>query len=415
MLASLRRKFVIITTALVAVVLAGVLAGSVVGARMESVDQLRRSMEMALYRADNMQMPAFEMGKKPDGPGGQEDMPRVPVYVFEVMNGAVSQNNNDWFYLDESLMQRIAAQVQASSTDEGSLATEHLMWRRLATDTGWRVAVCDTTSADALFTSQLVQSVGIFVAGTAIVALISVGLARWALAPVEQSWEQQKRFVADASHELKTPLSVILANSQILEDHESQIPQEDMRWILSTREEAESMKALVDDLLDLARTDDALEGDKAARNMESLDFSEMVSRIALQFDAIAFERNCSIETDIEKGVQVQGDPSTLDRLVSILVDNACKYAREGSAVDVVLQKKNGRAVLSVHNAGDPIPAQDLPHVFERFYRSDAARTKDGVGGYGLGLAIAKGIADAHNASLEVASTAQDGTTFTLGF
>jgi signal transduction histidine kinase len=168
------------------------------------------------------------------------------------------------------------------------------------------------------------------------------------------------------------------------------------------------MRGLVEEMLELARTE---EGGGCARRNVDVNLSELVEGEALQFDAVAYERGALIESDIAGDVHVVGDPDLLDRLVKTLIDNACKYALAGSTIQVLLERHAGAVSLSVTNAGEPIPAEDLPHVFDRFYRSDKARTRS-TGGFGLGLAIAKGIVESHGGRIEVKSSAEKGTTFT---
>ena len=152
-----------------------------------------------------------------------------------------------------------------------------------------------------------------------------------------------------------------------------------------------------------------------AMRHEDIDLSEMVEAATLEFDAIAFERGCLVEDDIAPDLHVSGDPEWIERVVRILVDNACKYAARGSTVTVRLSGSSGHPILAVHNMGSPIDAEDLPHVFERFYRTDEARSREAEGGFGLGLAIAKGIVDAHGGKISVSSTEEEGTTFTVAF
>lgn len=246
-------------------------------------------------------------------------------------------------------------------------------------------------------------------------AIISVYLADWATRPIEEAFQKQQRFVGDASHELKTPLAVILANGEILmRSHE--LSAKDRRWVKSISDEAEHMKNLVGELLQLARTDEGMvDSSSFAFRMESIDFSDMVESASLEFDALAFERSCTIETELQEGVHVNGDREWVDRLVKILMDNACKYAYDGSQITVRLTPEKRKSVrLSVTNRGEPIAPEDLKHIFDRFYRSDNSRSRtDSPGGFGLGLAIARGIAEAHGGTISATSTAEEGTTFSV--
>lgn len=244
--------------------------------------------------------------------------------------------------------------------------------------------------------------------------LVNIFYSRWALKPVRQSIKQQQQFTADASHELKTPLTVILANTEILKAKPEARVEDQMQWVESTHLEAERMQLLVNDMLALLRPD----GRKQEQPKEDIDFSDLVEGEVLQFESVAFELGIMLEDDICENAHVMGNVERLTRLVVILIDNACKYAGEGSTVDVALTERpsssggHDKVVLKVHNDGPPIPEEDLPHIFDRFYRADKVRTSS-KGGYGLGLAIGQEIAHEHDGSISVESSAEDGTTFTV--
>jgi signal transduction histidine kinase len=253
------------------------------------------------------------------------------------------------------------------------------------------------------------------VAALGVLFLLNLQLSTWALGPVQRAWSQQQQFIADASHELKTPLTVILANNAILRQRGRETVASQGQWIESTQMEAERMQALVTDMLDLARPAAIASAEQPA---PALDFSRLVEGEALTFEAVAFERNLVWKAAVAEGVSVRGNASRLQRLVAVLLDNACKYTDEGGTVEVALRTEGAEAVLSVRNSGEPIAKEDLPHLFDRFYRADKARTQAGAQaaapeGYGLGLAIAADIAQAHKGALTVSSTAEEGTVFTL--
>lgn len=239
---------------------------------------------------------------------------------------------------------------------------------------------------------------------------LSIVLSRWIVGPVERAWNQQKQFIADASHELKTPLSVIRANNSLLMASPESSVASQMQWIESTETEATIMQDLVNDMLYLAQS----ENTQNEVVQTQVDFSNVVQGIELQFESVAFERGISIDSSIAAGVMVSGEEKSLSRLVSTLIDNACKYAQDGGNVDVKLEGGSTHCVLSVHNTGEPVPEEDLPHLFDRFYRSDKARTRE-QGSFGLGLAIAKSIVDEHKGTISVTSNVLEGTTFSVTF
>ena len=265
----------------------------------------------------------------------------------------------------------------------------------------------------AAFRSFLLSLAGVLLAALALFFLLSFWLARWALSPVEKAWDQQNRFVADASHELKTPITVILANLDILRTHRDETVQSQIRWIRNTREEAERMRELIEDLLFLAKND----ANALKEQMSEIDLSDLSEDRALNFEAVAFEKGVALESSIPPGLKVTGSESQLKQLLTILLDNAVKYAGPDGRVRIGLspcQEKNGKNAVRivVNNTGEAIPPEDLEHIFERFYRADKSRFR-AEGGYGLGLSIADSIVRLHRGRISCESTKKDGTTFTV--
>ena len=230
--------------------------------------------------------------------------------------------------------------------------------------------------------------------------LLSVFLAKVAVKPVEKSIEEQKRFVADASHELKTPLAVISANNEILLSSASA---EQKEWLNSSQEEISGMKDVINDMLTLAQNEAVCETEKT-----DADLSKILSGVTLQFEAVAYEKNVELSTDIADGVRIKCDPKAIKKLFTILTDNAIKYEPENGKALVTLKSAGKKAIFTVTNFGSVISEAPLPHIFERFYRSAEARLREGVG---LGLAIAKNLVDRHGGSIKVTSSKENGTTF----
>lgn len=250
-----------------------------------------------------------------------------------------------------------------------------------------------------LFSSLLVGS-------CALVALfvISFFLSAWVVRPVEKAWAQQKQFVADASHELKTPLTVILANTGILLSHPQDSIEQQKRWIQNTQEEAVNMKKLVDDMLFLAKSDAAV-----SLVYSEVNFSDVVWSSVLPFESVAFEQGLSLDSDIAENINFLGDEGKLRELVRILLDNACKYCAPKGKIFVRLEREGEkeRFLLSVKNTvSEKMSEQELERMFERFYRADKARNRE-KGGYGLGLAIAKSIVDQHHGKISASYPSED--------
>ena len=227
--------------------------------------------------------------------------------------------------------------------------------------------------------------------GVAVVVIffVAVLLARRIGRPLEENDRRQRQFVSDAGHELKTPVAVIGANTELLA---RQIGENE--WLSNIAYETERMSALVTDLLDLSRAENA------ALPTEPVDLSRLVAGEALPFESVAFEAGLRIRTEIAEGIRVEGNPSGLRQLTSILLDNAIRHAQGGEEVALTLTRDHRTAALTVENHGEPIPEDLREKLFERFYRADEARTGDD-GHYGLGLAIAKAICDAHHGTISV--------------
>lgn len=449
MLKRLRRKFIAIVMVLVGVVLVSVLGSSLYGTYRSQRSLVDESLRMSLVNpyghraAEDIQSVMVgeswdsldddfdeleELDDLDEGSDNQNAWPRegqadgklaagdirgglLGLVLSIDDQGTILETNNAPINIDQDTIVTVISNVLNKGTSEGFDASIHAAWLSEQSVDGTRLAIVDTTAIDALLREQ-VRTDALIICLTLVAFFgISSLLATWALRPVERAWEQQRRFVSDASHELKTPLAVILANVQILQREEG-LSDDARRWVDSTADEANQMKDLVNDLLQLARSDESAAGTMSMRS-EDIDLSEMVEGACLEFDAVAFERECMLESDVAEGVTCKGDPDWMERLVRILIDNACKYGAQGTTIRVRLAREGSHTRLSVNNMGNPIDPEDLPHVFERFYRSDKARTHSGEGGFGLGLAIAKGIAEAHGGSIAVASTEEGGTTFTV--
>lgn len=415
MIKTLRRKFVTIIMVLVGTVLIAVLSGSYASTWTTQHELVEDSLSHGLERGVR-ELPRWNKLSDTSNDGNEAPSARMSMLVLSVdldANGIVLDTNEAPVIIDSSALETILQQVLKSDEDMQWDYTDHIAWKRAQrSDGSWRVVIADTSSVDEFLQSQAIRDVAITVLAFIALMAIAIGLSTWILKPVEHAWDSQRQFIADASHELKTPLAVIIANSQILVRDEG-IPQESKRWIDSIADESQHMKHLVEELLELARTDETITGAQGVMKQEPVDFSAIVENAALEFDAIAYEHGNEIQEDIEDGIQVTGDHEWLERLCKILVDNACKYSYVGEPITVSLKKEPRRCVLSVNNHGNVIDEEDLPHVFDRFYRTDKARSRDAqTGGFGLGLAIARGICVSHGGDMGVTSTEADGTTFT---
>lgn len=324
-------------------------------------------------------------------PDAQPQQVRLPYFVLQMDKyGMITAINSGSFDLsDHAFLERIAQTALAGSETTGEIPEYNLRFCRVTASGVQSVIFADTTSE-----RQTLRSLARTGAGIGAVSLLAffglaLLLARWAIRPVEAAWEQQKQFVADASHELKTPLTVILTNTELLQsgDFDEEHRRQFTDGIAAM---ARQMRALVESLLELAR----MESGRSLPDAAPLDLSELTGDAALVFEAALYERGLTLETQIEQGITVMGDAQQLRQLVEIYLDNACKYA-SGGTVTVALRRCGHTACrLSVANEGEPLTGAQLRDVFKRFYRADAARTR--TGSFGLGLSIAQAVAAAHH-------------------
>ena len=342
------------------------------------------------------------------GGKGSDQVTPVAIY-FMAEDGSLSAitTEESTASIADDVLETAQEELLATEAEEGELAEAGLIFVKSTTPSGTYIAFADSSEINN-WTSLVPILTAVGVAAIILFVVVAAVFSLWALRPVKQAWQTQQQFVADASHDLKTPITVILADAAIVLEHPERSVASQKQWLESIQHEGKSMQALVSDLLLLAQTDEK----SSVHQFESLDFSELVQRELLQFESIAFENNVSLETQLQEGLRVQGDATRLRRLVATLADNACKYAGSGGNVQVALNANGKFCMLTVRNDGTLIPAEDLPHVFDRFYRADKARTRDKEG-HGLGLAIAQAIAQEHGGSIEARSNDKEGTVFTL--
>lgn len=249
--------------------------------------------------------------------------------------------------------------------------------------------------------SQIVLfNIGVLVAGAA----ASYALARRTMRPIEEAVEAQERFTADASHELRTPLAAMKSEIEVGLRDKSLSKSDTVELLKSNLEEVEHMGNLAEGLLTLTQD--------TVLDIKPVDLDEIVAKIAKRLKPLADAKNIEIKREL-KPAKVQADEAALEKIAGILLDNAVKYSGQKTVVTVKTYQKDGRGVLEVQDQGVGIKATELPHIFDRFYRADTSRTKQHVNGHGLGLSIAKKLADQLDAKLEATSTPNKGSVFTF--
>ncbi len=250
---------------------------------------------------------------------------------------------------------------------------------------------------------KIIFSASIGIVSIIIIYVLAKKVSKTIVKPVEETLENQKQFISDASHELKTPLAVIEANADVLEDKLGK-----SKWITYIQNEVQSMNKLVNGLLLLAKMEDATSND-----YKRFDLSKEIKMIVSVFESMAYEKQIDIITNIQDGIEFTGDKEDLKHILSTLIDNGIKHTEKGKKVIIELSKEKNEIRLQVKNEGDPIPKEEQFKIFERFYRVDKARNREEKR-YGLGLAIAKKTVEKYNGTIEV--NCRDGiTNFIVSF
>lgn len=236
----------------------------------------------------------------------------------------------------------------------------------------------------------LYSSIIAFILSEIAIYIIAKKISSVIVKPVRETFEKQKQFISDASHELKTPLAVIEANTDVLEEKT-----ENNKWISYIQNEIESMNKLINELLFLAK----MENKENTKEYERLDLSNEVEIITSMFESMAYENNIKIKSNIQENITINMEKEDIKHILSTLLDNAIKHTDFEKEIIVELKKEKNDIVLLVENTGNPIPEEESEKIFERFYRIDKSRNRSEKR-YGLGLAIAKSTVQKYNGNIK---------------
>ncbi len=265
------------------------------------------------------------------------------------------------------------------------------------------LVIIDNINSKIVLLDTLKTSIILFAVLEIVIIILSKELTKWIIKPVIESFEKQKQFIADASHELKTPLSVIIASSEALENSP-----DEKKWLVNIKNESERMNNLITDLLDMAKSENVAKEQYLNENL-----SKLVEKSILTFEGLIYENNIKLDYKLEENILFLCNGNQIKQLIEILLDNALKHSEIKGNIKVNLKKEKGTVILSVTNKGKEIPKEEREKIFERFYRADEARNRN-ENRYGLGLSIAKNIVANHNGKIFVIS--ENGyTTFKIIF
>ncbi len=329
----------------------------------------------------------------------------IALYEFDLSSGVVvNKVVGDSANLDIKLIEDTIAEIAESDKKSGIISAKIKFAKRTANNGDVvRIVFSNRFSRNHSFIAYVLLTSGALLVGVGCYFAISMILARIALKPVEDSWSKQKQFVADASHELKTPLSVIMANTEIIASHQDETVASQMQWIENTRLEAKRMAELVADLLFLAKNDDGLKV-----QMEPVNISDCIETTVLSYDAVFYENGKSFRYDVVRDVKVIGNVGQIKQLTTILLDNANKYSVGDGNIFLNLTCAGRHITLSVSNDSEELSEEQLSHLFDRFYTLDKSRNAE-KSGNGLGLSIAKMISQTHGG--DISASYSNGRTY----
>ncbi|OKP93188.1 two-component sensor histidine kinase [Paenibacillus sp. P3E] len=347
---------------------------------------------------------------KDNGPMQGGDQPPERSISFTVTTDSTGKliDKESKFTMDEEFYTAALKEALSVGKDIGRFTLDDSRWIFTVkhVGSGEVIVFLDITAQQKILTNLIYTFTAVGILMLIILYFTSRFFANRSIAPVREAFDKQKQFIADASHELKTPLTIINTNADVLLSNSDDTIGNQAKWLQYIKSETERMTRLTNDLLYLTEMDDT----RTSMIHSRLNMSDAVENIILTMEAVIFEKHISFEYDIEPDLTVQGNSEQLMQVVMILLDNAVKYTNPKGSVAVTLKKQNTDVLLCVSNTGDGIAAEHLTRIFDRFYRTDNSRARK-QGGYGLGLAIAKSIVDQHKGKIYAKSVAGESTSF----
>ena len=384
MLKKLQIKFVIINMTMVTIMLF-VIFGLIYNYTEQNLETRNINM-MRTIAAE-----PFQLGH----PNNSSSELRLPFFtlLLGIEDELVSTGGGYYDLSDRKFLEDLITQSTKERKEIGIIDEHNLRYYRVKMPMGTVLVFSDISSEKNTLNSLLQSFIIIGFISFFVFLGISIFLAKWAIKPVARAWQQQKQFVADASHELKTPLTVIMTNSELLQSDDFS-EEEKYNFLQSISFMSRQMKQLVEKLLILARSDNQ----DSILPMNDLDLSKLVLNAAISFEGVFAEKNLILESFAEPDIKVLGNEESLRQVIDILLDNAGKYSSPNGTTRIALYNADWRkCCIKVSNPGAPIPSDELKNIFQRFYRTDKARSRDGS--FGLGLSIAENIVTQHKGKI----------------
>ncbi|MBR2590594.1 MAG: HAMP domain-containing histidine kinase [Clostridia bacterium] len=404
MIKKLRKKFIIISIIAVSSVMVLLFASVNIVSFISTNQKLNNTLDM--ISSNQGRMPRYEKGDKPFEDGGgfkkgrfDDDFNAETPFAtrFFVINmdengEPVGSNLEQIASVDEEQIGTFASVAYAHG--EGYGFTSSYKYEVTKQSDGSYMAVfVDAQKEINTARTLLIVSLAATLVCIGLIGVLIILFSKKAMEPVAQSYQKQKQFITDASHELKTPITVINTSMSVLEMEVGK-----QKWIDKAKAQCEKLKDLVDSLVTLAKMDE--EGDTL--QMVSFNVSETVKETVLSFEEFAAAHEHELQSDIAPDIIYKGDEYAVRRLCSVLLDNAVKYADAGTPIRFSLKEGRKGIIISCENACESLDTKELEHLFDRFYRADKARSSE-TGGFGIGLSIAAGICESHKGSIKAQS------------
>lgn len=343
-------------------------------------------------------------GKQPSGDMG-EMSPEAPFetryfsVVLDASGKVTSTNLNNIAAVSEDQAEELAQKVMKAGESKGFIGIYR--YAKAAQSDGTLIAFTDCNKALDTFYKNVRISGLVSLAGVVAVFVLVVIFSRLVFRPVAESYQKQKQFITDASHEIKTPLTIIDANVEVIE-----MMAGENKWTKSTKNQVKRLASLAGQLITLSKMD---EGDGMADKMR-FSMTDAVIDTTSSFESVAETKGRKLVCDIEENLYFVGEEKRIREMFGIFLDNAVKYSTEGSEIHVSLERKGRKLIYQISNETDQIAKGNQDVLFERFYRSDASRNS-ATGGSGIGLSVAKAVAEAHHGKLTAES--KDGKSLTI--
>ena len=384
MIRKLRIKFICVIMVIVMVLL-----GSILGVVIHFTGQNMQMQSISMMRT--IATAPFRQGI-PGKP--HDDQVRLPFFTVQISSrGELIAASGGYFDLtDREYLQEIVNSALRSDREIGELDEHDLRFLKSASPRGFTIVFSDTTTESSTLKHLFYSCLGIFLVAMVVFFGISILLSHWVIKPVATAWDQQRQFVADASHELKTPLSVIMANAELMQNEETG-EEERTAYSRNILNMTYQMRVLVENMLEMARVDSGT----MKFVFSEVDFSQLVTDAALSFQLLYEEKGMGLRCAVPEGIVLRGSEQHLYQVMDVLLDNALKYSAPGGMVSVDVVITGRSCVLSVASPGEEVSKEELKKIFKRFYRADKARSMNGS--YGLGLSIAESIVEAHKGKI----------------